>query len=276
MTETKGLQTFKNELIQEDITPAELQKLAENKSIEILQKINATAERIREAKHEADLAKAMKSGWFGKTGKKADATANAVVAANTALSEMNNLLQESIRFTCSSIQFAQVMHKTMAYMMVNGFKDTNGQITRLSSGSQEVVQLILEEADDFVTKQLAVEEKQAEMHRRLDEKDKIDGEQNQRLENLKTTFENERERINKTFDEKDKIDEEQENEICLLVEYTKQKDVLDKEQSEHIQKIMDELKSGVTRKKRVFLLSIIALIISAGTLVFSIVRLYLQ
>jgi hypothetical protein len=266
MTETKELQML----------PTEWQKLAETKSVEIFQKINATTERIRKAKQEADLAKAMKSGWFGKTGKKADATANAVVTTNAALSEMNTLLQESIKFTCISIDLAKAMYKTMAYMMVNGFKDSNGRIIQLSNDSKEAVQLILDEADDFVKKQLAVEEKQAEMHRRLDKKDKIDEEQNQRLETLKTTFENERERINKAFNKKDKIDEEQENEIRLLVEYTKQKDVWDKEQSEHIQKIMDELKSGVTRKKRGGCFSIIALIISAGTLVFSILRIYLQ
>jgi hypothetical protein len=289
MTETTELQTLKNELMRTDIKPAELQKLAENKSGEILQRINATTKRIMEAKQEADLAKALKSGWFGKTRKKVDATANAVVITNEALSEMNNLLQESIKFTCSSIQFAQVMHKTMAFMMVNGFNDTNGQIIQLSSDSNEAVQLILDEAEDFVTKQLAVEKKQEEMHRRLDEKDKIDEKQNQRLEKLKTIFENEREKVNKIFEEKnkvdkeqserledlqkllaekDQIDEKQEKEICLLVDYTKQKDVLDKEQSENIQKIMDDLKSGVTRVKVALTLSIIALIISVGAPIF--------
>jgi hypothetical protein len=295
MTENMELQTLKNELMRTDIAPHELQKLAEDKSVEILQKINTTTERIAEAKQEADLAKAMKSGWLGKTRKKTDATANAVVATNAALSEMNNLVQESIRFTCSSIQFAQVMHKTMAYMMVNGFKDTSGQITQLSSESQGAVQLILDEADDFVTKQLAVEEKQAEMHRKLDEKNKIDEDQNQRLDKLKNIFEDERLKINKSFDEKNKIDKEQserlenlqkllsekdrldekqEREIRLLVEYTKQKDMLDKEQNENIQKIMDELHSGVTQKKVVLVLSIIALSISVGTLLFTILRLY--
>jgi hypothetical protein len=296
MAENMELQTLKNELTRTDITPSELQKLAEDKSVEILQKIDATTARIAEAKQEGELAKDMKSGWWGKTAKKADTTANAVVATNAALSEMNNLLQESIRFTCSSIQFAQVMHKTMAYMMVNGFKDANGQITKLSGDSKETVQLILDEADNFVTKQLAVETKQSEMHKRLDEKDRIDEDQNQRLEKINYIFENEREKIKKTFEEKeqidkdqserlenlqrllvekDQIDEKQEDKIRLLVEYTKQKDVLDKEQSENIKKIMEELKIGVTQKKNAQIFSIIALVISVGTLVFFIMRLSL-
>jgi hypothetical protein len=251
MAETTELQTLKNELIRTDIAPAELQKLAEDKSVEILQKINATTERIAESKELAEDAKNMRSGWFGKTRKKADATANAVVAANAALSEMNNLLQESIRFTCSSIQFAQVMHKTMAYMMLNGIKDTNGQITQLSNDSKEAVQLILDEADDFVTKQLAVEEKQSEMYRSLE-----------RLQNL--------------FVEKEQIDEKQEKEIRLLVEYTKQKDVLDKEQGDNIQKITEELKLIITQKKAALVFSIFALVISLGTLGLFILRFYLQ
>ena len=289
MPKTTKLQAFKNELTRTDITPAEIQKLAKDKSVEILQKINATAKRIAEAKEEADSAKAMKSGWFGKTRKKADATANAVVATNKALSEMNDLLQESIRFTCSSIEFAQAMHKTMAYMMVNGFKDANGKITRLSSDSKETVQLIIDEADDFVTKQLAVEKKQMEIHRRLDEKDEIDAKQSRLLEELKTIFEDEQEKKDKIDREqserlnelqsllsgKDQIDEKQENEIRLLVEYTKQKDVLDKEQSENIQKMMEGLKSGNFYKKTAFTLSIIALAISVGTLIFFILLLYL-
>jgi hypothetical protein len=297
MAETMELQTLRNELTRTDIAPHELQKLAEDKSVEILQKINATTERITEAKQEAEFVKAMKSGWFGKTRKKADATANAVVTTNEALSEMNNLLQESIRFTCSSIQFAQVMHKTMAYMMVNGFKDTNGQITQLSADSREAVQLILDEADDFVTKQLAVEEKQAEMYRRLNEQDRIDEEQNHRLEKLKTIFEDTHEETKKTFDEKNKIDQEQskrlenlqkllaeknqvdeaqEKEIRLLVEYTKQKNILDKEQSENIQEIMDILKIEVAQKRLSLVMSIIALIISISTLAFILLRLLYQ
>jgi hypothetical protein len=256
------LQILKNELTRTDIAPHELQKLAEDKSVEILEKINTTVKRIAEAKQEADLAKAMKSGWFGKTRKKTDATANAVVATNAALSEMNNLLQESIRFTCSSIQFAKIMYKTMAYMMVNGFKDTNGQITQLSSDSKEAVQLILNEANDFVTKQLDVEEKQAEMNRRLDEKDKIDRERSEKLEELKNLL-----------SEKQQVDENQEKEIRSLVEYTKQKDILDEEQNANIQRIMNELKIEMGQKKASLVMSIISTVISISTLAFILLRL---
>jgi hypothetical protein len=169
MAKKTALQTTAIALIPQDMTPRKLQALAENKSIEILQKINATTKRIAKAKKVAKNAAKMKTGWFGKTEEKVTATAKSGVATNEAMSEMNNLLQESIRFTCSSIQFAQVMHKTMAHMMVKGFKDTDGQIIKLSGDSKEVVQSILDEADDFVKKQLAVEKKQADLEAKIDE-----------------------------------------------------------------------------------------------------------
>jgi hypothetical protein len=234
MIEDIESQSVKVELPRTDATLSELQILAEDKSLEILQKINVTMERIAGAKQEAELAKAMKSGLFGKTGKKLDATTNALVETNEAVSEMNNLLQDSIRFTCSSIQFAQVMHKTMAYMMVNGFKDANGEITKISINSKEFVQIILDEAEDFVKKQLAVEETQAEIQRKLFEKDKID--------------------------------KEQEKDIQFLLNYAKKKDILDKEQNENIQKIIDGLKASVVGRKIDFAFSITALLISIGTL----------
>jgi hypothetical protein len=219
MAENTELQLFKNELTRTDITPQELQLMAEQKSVEIFKKIESTRKKISVAEQQANSAKAMETGLFGKTGKKATATANALVATNDALSEMNNLIQESIRFTCSSIQFAQVMHKTMAYMMVNGFTDTNGHLTQLSTDSKKVVEHILAEANDFVVKQLSVEKKQTELNQRLEEKD-----------------------------------------------------ILDKEQSESIQEIKEELKLGVIHKRITLFLSIIAVAISLVALVFSILK----
>jgi hypothetical protein len=253
MAETMELQTFRNELMRTDIAPAELQKLAEKKSVEIFQKIKASAERIAEAKElaeEAKNAKGSKAGtiagavFFGIPGlifarknsaraKKLDLTTDGLLKTNEAIAEMNNLIQESIGFTCVSIQVAQIMHKTMTNMMVNGFRDTDGQITRLSSECKEAVQSILDEADDFVKKQRAVEEAQAEMHGRLHEQEKKQAEMYRRLD-----------------------------------EYTKQKDLLDKEQSESIQKITEALKAGDNYKKMMLAFSIAALAVSIGTLVF--------
>ncbi|GHV63620.1 hypothetical protein AGMMS49587_14260 [Spirochaetia bacterium] len=280
--------------IDEGATTKELQIRAENESVAIFQRINKTMKRVRDANQAGELAQAMKTGFLGLgTAKKTDAIADAVVIANTALAEMNNLLQESIRFTCQSIQFAQVMYKKMAFMMVNGYKNTNGNITKLSKDSKKAVQLILNEADNFVKNQLAAEKKQVELEEKLDEKSKIDEEQNQRLEKLYAIFDQERTTVNnalaendkihkeqkerlfelkKILDEKSQMNEKQEKDIQLLLDYTKQKDELDKKQSENIEKLMEDLKITAAQRKNVLIFSIIAFAISISTLAFFILR----
>lgn len=95
--------------------------------------------------------------------------------------------------------------------------------------------------------------------KRLDEKDIIDAEQTRRLEELGTLLNN-----------KDLVDQKQEEAITknaeaikVLFEYTKQKDILDKEQSEEIEKIKKSSSKKIT---------IIAIIISSLALISSIVN----
>ncbi len=95
--------------------------------------------------------------------------------------------------------------------------------------------------------------------KRLDEKDIIDAEQTRRLEELGTLLNN-----------KDLVDQKQEEVITknaeaikVLFEYTKQKDILDKEQSEEIEKIKKSSSKKIT---------IIAIIISSLALISSIVN----
>jgi hypothetical protein len=158
-----------DDIMRDDISPRELQALAEAKAAYILEKISAQANNIARANQEAKDAQNHKRPWYKSLSgpSKVDKVANALVKTNDAVSGLNDLVQESVRFTCTSIQFAQVMHKTMAYMMVNGFKDSNGNIQSLSESSQEFVELILNEAEDFVRKQRIVEARQAELQDKL-------------------------------------------------------------------------------------------------------------
>ena len=135
---------FTQEIIRSDIGPGELQAIAEKSAASILLKIKEREKSIRTAEDAAKNAAKIETGFFriGKTDEKVDATANALIMTNAALAEMNDLIQESIKFTCTSIQFAQVMHKTMAHLMVSGFKDANGNIQQLAGESKEFVQLI--------------------------------------------------------------------------------------------------------------------------------------
>lgn len=242
---SKELQISSSKL--DKMTAKQLELFAEEKSKLILEKIELSTQGISKAKEEAKKASKMKSGWFGKTTKKTDATANAVIATNEAMAEMNELLQESIRFTCLSLSFAQAMSKHISALMVNGFKNRDGEFIKLSDDSKEQAFYIIQQAEAFAKNQLEVELKQSEQDskienladkvsnnaNRLDEKDKVDAAQSQRLEELEELLKN-----------KDTVDQQQEEEISknkeaikVLFEYVKQKDILDKEQSEEIEKI---------------------------------------
>lgn len=282
----------------EKMSPSQLESFAEEKSKFILEKIELSTQKITDAKKAAKDAANMKSGWFGKTKKKADATADAVIATNEAIGEMNELLQESIRFTCLSLSFAQAMSKHMSALIVKGFENRDGEFIKLSSDSEEQAMYIVQQAEAFAKNQLEVEMKQASQdskienladkvsedenrlnekdnldseqsadiaanRKRLDEKDIIDAEQSKRLEELGAILNN-----------KDLVDQKQEEAISknteaikVLFEYTKQKDILDKEQNEEIEKIK------TTSSKK---LSVIAIIISSIALIVSVVNILLR
>lgn len=255
----------------------ELEKFAEEKSKIILEKIELSTQKILDAKDAAEAAKNMKTGFFGKTKKKANATADAVIITNEAVAEMNELLQESIRFTCLSLSFAQAMSKHMSALIVNGFKNRDGEFVKLSADSEEQALYIVQQAEAFAKNQLEVEMKQAAQdskigtladkvssnESRLNEKDKIDAEQTQRLEELGAMLNN-----------KDLVDQKQEeaikkNEksIKILFDYTKQKDILDKEQSKEI-----EILQNSSSKK----LCIVSIAISTCAFILSIVSIVMK
>jgi DNA-directed RNA polymerase len=256
----------KDKALIENGSPEDLQVLAEKKATEILQKIDESNARIAEANDAADKAKAMKSGGIfgGKTRIKADATANALVTTNKAVTEMNNLIQESVRFTCASVHFAQVMHKTMAFMMVQGFRDSNGNIKKLAGDSKRFAQQILDEADDFVQKQFKVESKQTELQEGIEantqkidknrESIGINAKQIEGNRNIIDTHTKQIEYLQRKFDENDQ---------------------LNKEQNAIIEKNMNELKSTAALKHLTFVLSVVALLISIGMLIFFVMHLYL-
>jgi len=223
----------RDDVFREGITPLELQAIAEKKSAYILEKIQSQSKNIESAKKFADEAKEYKRVWYKPFAgdSKTDKVADALVQTNAAMSGLSDLIQESVRFTCVSIQFAQVMHKTMAYMMVNGFKDSNGNQQKLAASSQEFVEEILNAAEDFVAAQLLAEKKQAEIKTRLDQKDEIDANQSRQLEELETLLVEERE-INKS----------QEKSIKFLFDYVKTKEQFDKEQSALIEKLSGQTK----------------------------------
>ena len=200
--ENKEKTNMSNEVIKLDkseataiqqMSPNELKAYAEKKSAEILEMINESTRKVAQAKDAAETARNMKISWFfGRgTAKKTNATAEAVTKTNLAVAELAQLTQNTIQYTCMSIEFARVMHQTMARMMASGFKDAHGCIQTVDANAQEFVQHILDEAESFAKNQKAVEERQAaqdkklsdisqlvqENRKKLQEKDNIDAAQ---------------------------------------------------------------------------------------------------
>jgi len=239
MAKNKEQQAKKPTLSRKNITKKQLNAQADQKSEEILQRIHENTIRISEAKKEAALAGSMPSGAFGKTARKTNANTKTLLIVTTALSEMNDLIQESVRFTCSSIELAQVMHKNIKNKVANGFKGTDGKIIRLSEDSDEAMKAVddyLDEVEDFIAGQKATEKKSQDLEKKQYELSLRQDEKDLEYSNLKK-------RLQK----------------------------LEKEQAENIQRIMDGLR---LYKIVTLVLSITAMVVSLGTLVFFILQKY--
>lgn len=251
----------------------EMNAFVKEKAKFILEKINNSTASIQRAKDATDYARDNSNfHWFNRTRKKAEYTANALVDTTAAVDELSNLVQESVRFTCVSIGFAKTMSKYIMQLLSSGFEDSNGNFIKLSDDATKQAQFIVEQADDFAQKQLAVEEKQATQDKKiqsanvaidnnkkritslsehLDKKDVLDAQQSESIQKNTKRLE-EKDRIDaeqtKRLDElsmllgnKDAIDERQEeaikknkDAIQTLFDFMKQKDELDKEQSRQI------------------------------------------
>lgn len=135
----------------------ELESYGEKVAIAIMEKIHESSKKIATAKSRAADAESMKTGWLGKTAKKTNATANAVVATNEAVHEMNELMRALIVYTQLNGKLSKAMNSAMARMMTEGFKNHGGDIVELNKNGEEFVQIVMKEAEDFANRQLEIE-----------------------------------------------------------------------------------------------------------------------
>jgi len=148
------LAVLQNKLTVSPPSQKELKKLASETTQNILMKIKECSESIAEAKDAADDARNRKIGFLGfGSKKKINATSEALVQTNKAISEMNNVIQESIKFSCVSYVFAEIMRDTLQIMIAQGFKDTNGRLVRLNENGIEAAELVLQETESFAQRQ---------------------------------------------------------------------------------------------------------------------------
>lgn len=282
-----------------NLTTGEIKNIAEEKATYILLKIKENNSRVTIAKQKANDAKNMKIGLFGiGNKKKTNGIANAVVATNEALAEMNELIQECIRFSCASIKFATTMSETISRMVVSGFKNRDGKIIHLTNAEKEMAEMIISEADNFTKNQLEMEHKQLEQNERIQSinqkmsiKDKVDKEQTERLNKIEEILDikdgidteqndkinalqlsiTEKERIDaeqteklnvleKLINSKKSIDDKQQEEIELLFSYMKQKEELDKSQDARLL---------ILETKKPLVLSIISMVLTVCAIAIS-------
>lgn len=147
------------------LKPDHLKVYGDRVAAAILEKINDAAERIDHAKARSERAANMDTGFFGSTSKKATATSNALVATNEAIHEMNELMRALIVYTQLNGKLSKVMNQAMARMVTEGFKSHSGDLVELNKNGEEFAQVVMQEAEDFATRQLEIEmlqQKQAE------------------------------------------------------------------------------------------------------------------
>ena len=124
--------------------------------------IDTLGKKIEESKKEAEAAQNQKSGLFGKTAKKADMIANALVKNAEADSEMHTLVQQVIKFSCLSTFAYHNIVQELNDIMENGFKNSDGDIIHLNNTSKELAESVIysvQEANQTNEKHIELENK---------------------------------------------------------------------------------------------------------------------
>ena len=127
--------------------------------------IDTLGKKIEESKKEAEAAQNQKSGLFGKTGKKADMIANALVKNAEADAEMHTLVQSIIKFSCLSTYSYHNIVQEMSNIIENGFKNTDGDIIHLNNTAKDIAESIIysvQEANQTNEKHIELENKSNE------------------------------------------------------------------------------------------------------------------
>lgn len=247
-----------------------------------------------------------KGKWIFKH--KSGDTKEIIEDSQNAIIEIAKSQQVSVRALQKSFEFQKKLAETSKYLFGLGCANitanrisvraieakmngaTQEEISELAKEEMKNVVRQLKAQEDILQKQKELKERVHKNSSRLDKKDIIDAEQNQRLEELGALLENkdsvdqrqekaissnknEIEQIKGHLEEKNSLDSEQserisklEESIRILVEYTKQKDALDKQQSAQIEKLLAAPK----------VIPIISMIVSVVAIAISIIGIFMK
>jgi len=135
--------------------------------------ISLVHKRIEEAKEKAKSVPDIKGGLFGwgKKDKQIDLLAKTDLATNEAVTELAKLQQETIHFITQSAYLARNMCNALSYIAVNGIRNADGRVERLSDETTKTINAIVGQAWDFVKQQESIKQaqlSQEETNRQLD------------------------------------------------------------------------------------------------------------
>jgi DNA repair exonuclease SbcCD ATPase subunit len=142
--------------------------------------------KIESAKEKAENAPNVKGGFLGlkKNIRRTQALSEAQIMQSEASTEILSVVQESIKFTCTSLITARDMQKALAWLAMNGIRDANGRVEMLGEECEEQISSIIDAAEDFVQKQQRVEDNQARLNQELENKKHEDRARDKQLEEL--------------------------------------------------------------------------------------------
>ncbi len=129
--------------------------------------IDSLGKKIEESKREAEAAQNQKSGFFGKTGKKADMIANALVKNAEADAEMHTLVQQVIKFSCLSTFAYHHIIQELNNIIKQGFENSDGEIIQLNDTSIELAESVMYSVQEANKTQ----EKHSKLESKSDEND---------------------------------------------------------------------------------------------------------
>lgn len=146
----------------EEMNHEQLAQWAEQKSRQIVERIETAVERAEVAKRDAEDAKNIEIKWYQSSKKKVNATSDALVKANEAIADLHNLVKEAIQFSQTNTSLSNAVQQALSKMIKEGITDANGQVRTVSQGATQFVEKVQNEASRFATRQRQVEQLQAE------------------------------------------------------------------------------------------------------------------
>jgi len=190
----------------EKMSHEQLAQWAEQKSRQIVERIETAVEKAEVAKRDAEEAKNIEIKWYQSSKKKVNATSDALVKANEAIADLHSLVKEAIQFSQTNTSLSNAVQQALSKMIEEGITDANGQVRTVSEGAAQFVAKVQNEAARFSARQKQIEELQAEYGNKVFElqqrSEKADHELRKELRELESNYSANLEKLTSLIDKR--------------------------------------------------------------------------